>query len=404
MSSKILLEIHLGGKLMELDMTTRAKIINRYRKPYQRASKKEKSKILDNIQESTGMHRDHIARELRKPFRLPKNKKKIFNKDPRGRKPKYGLDHKNILEKVWALLGFCSSRRMQAGMYDILNSLIKFGHLEISQNLYKDMCTMSASTMDRMLQNDRKVLNFGLPTTKPGSLLKSQIPIRRGTDWDDSVVGFMEADLVAHCGSNTSGEYVNTLNITDVSSGWTEQFAVKNKARVHIIEGLDAIRERLPFEMKGFDSDNGGEFINHHMLHYCKIHNLVFTRSRANTSNDSCYVEQKNWSIVRRAIGYDRYEGQEVVDLMNEFYRLLSLHNNFFMTSQKLVEKERDGAKVKKKHDKPLTPYRRLLNDPNVQDCQKEQMSVIFEQLDIMDLTQRMMVLQDKIKSLSKGW
>ncbi len=180
---------------------------------------------------------------------------------------------------------------------------------------------MSHGTMDRLLKHNRKSLNpFGLSTTKPGSLLKNQIPIRRGTDWDDSRPGFVEIDLVAHCGSPVRGEYVNTLDCTDISSGRTECYAIKNKARVHTLNAMKEIKKRLFFPLLGIDSDNGSEFINEHFFYYCKDNNLCFTRSRANHSNDSCYVEQKNWSVVRQNIGYDRYEGGETVDLLNQFF------------------------------------------------------------------------------------
>lgn len=290
-------------------------------------------------------------------------------------------------------------------MPDVIENLEQHGHLRLEATFKQQMLSMSHGTMDRLLKHNRKQLNpFGRATTKPGSLLKNQIPIRRGTDWDDSVPGFLEIDLVAHCGSEPRGEYLFTLNATDVKTGWTECWAVRNKARVHTLEAMKSIEKRLPFPLRGIDSDNGSEFINQHFLNYCKDKKICFTRSRPNHSNDGCYVEQKNWSVVRKMIGYGRLEGQGAVDTLNHYYELLSVLNNFFLPSQKLIQRVRDGSRVIRKHDLAITPYRRLLIEDTLCPQQKEELHQFFQALDLLSIQKEMGELLAQIQSLSLGY
>jgi hypothetical protein len=197
-------------------------------------------------------------------------------------------------------------------------------------------------------------------------LLKSQIPIRTWADWEDTRPGFVEIDLVAHEGGNPAGEFASTLTVTDIATGWTENRAVRNKAQKWVLAALSEIVAGFPFPVLGIDSDNGGEFINAHLLAFCREHEITFTRSRPAHSNDGCHVEQKNWAVVRQVVGYHRYHGEVQVDLLNGIYALLRDHINFFVPQQKLVSKIRDGAKVIKKHDTAQTPFQRLSADPAV--------------------------------------
>jgi hypothetical protein len=206
---------------------------------------------------------------------------------------------------------------------------------------------MSASTIDRLLAEEKKKLCLkGRATTRPGSLLKSNIPIRTDTDWDEGVPGFVEMDTVAHCATTTRGQYSVTLDVTDIATTWSEQRACFNKAEKHVFAEVKEIRARMPFEIRGMDSDSGSEFINDEMYRYCKRENILFTRGRPYKKNDGCHIEQKNWSIVRQTIGYERFETQEECDILNEIYDRLRLLTNFFMPSQKLIFKGRDGGRA----------------------------------------------------------
>ena len=369
----------------KISMKSRNEIIESKRTVYQKSTKAEKIKLLNELESTTGMSRDHLSRRLR----AEKTKKKRSAKSPskRGRKPRYGMPHKRLLVFVWEILDYPCSKRLKEALPDALYSLLTQSHQEISPAIQEDLLSMSHGTMDRLLRTDRKRRNgLGRSTTKPGSLLKSQIPIRRGSQWNENQVGFIEMDLVAHCGDTTAGEYICSLNVTDVKSGWTECRALRNKARIHTFNAFVDIRRALPFPLLGIDSDNGGEFINHHMKAYCDAENLIFTRSRPYTSNDGCHVEQKNWSVIRQTIGYARFEDPEALPIFNRIYSTLSLLNNFFLPSAKLLHKTRLASSISRVHDKPKTPFRRLLDDPDVDQVLKQELSAIFHSLDVLAL------------------
>jgi len=216
--------------------------------------------------------------------------------------------------------------------------------------------------MDRLLRPFRtQGGRRGYSTTKPGSLLKASIPIRTFADWHEDGPGFLEVDLVAHCGESTKGFYLHTLNAVDVATGWVECQAVWGKGQHRVGGAVHSISRRLPFPLLGLDSDNGSEFINHHLVDYCRRWQITFTRSRPYKKNDSAHVEQKNWSVVRRLVGYDRYSSKAALDTLNRLYALLRWYTNFFQPVMKLQRKTRHGARVHKVYDTAMTPYQRLL-------------------------------------------
>jgi hypothetical protein len=394
------------GNAMSLSMKARKEVSEQLRSKYRKSTKKQRGALLDYTVELTGWCRKHAAAVLCGAAPIPKSnakgRKVSRPSNRRGRRPRYGMAHKQVLKKVWAVLDFSSSVRLKAGMTDALASMERHGHITLDDAMRTDMLSMSASTMDRLLAFERKSMVLrGRATTKPGTLLKSQIPVRRGTEWDDAEVGFEEIDTVAHCGRSMAGEFAWSLNMTDVKSGWTHPRAVINKARVHTIAALGYLRKAVPFEVKGIDSDNGSEFINHHFLTYCTDNDLVFTRGRPETKNDGCFIEEKNWSVVRRFAGYYRFEGQRAVDVLNMMYDLLAFYINFFMPSQKLLSSTRDGARTTRRHDKGLTPYRRIMADKAVCGEVKDRLKETFEGLDVYDLRTQIAELQEELKKLA---
>lgn len=391
---------------MRVSMNTRKEITKATRKRYQKASKMEKSRILDEVCKITGWHRKHAIRVLNKPVEPPvKRGSKVLAKpkETRGRKPVYTDEALAILRKVWAVLDCPCGKRLVPVMGQTLDAMLRFDEIDISPETYDKLLAISPATCDRLLALDRKkvLMLHGRSTTKPGTLLRSQIPVRTFADWDEDVLGFMEIDLVAHCGASTRGEYVNTLDMTDISSGWTETRAVVNKAAVHTKEAIEDVKRELPFPLLGIDSDNGSEFINSILYTYCKDERITFTRSRPNKKNDCCYVEGKNWHVVRKLIGYDRYEGWEAVDLLNEVYARLRLFTNFFSPQQKLVEKIREGAKVRKVHDEAKTPYQRIMDDANVDSDIKGRLKRQYLSINPVTIRKEILELVQELRKLA---
>ena len=249
-----------------------------------------------------------------------------------------------------------------------------------------------------MLRDEKRAfLLSSRSKTKPGTLLKNQIPIRTWADWDDLRPGFVEIDMVAHEGGDPRGEFIQTLDVTDVATGWTETQAVRNKAQIWVFNALKDISGRLPFKLLGIDSDNGGEFINAPLLKYCQAEKITFTRGRAYRKNDNCYVEQKNYSVVRRAVGYYRYESEQELKLLNELYSHLRLYTNYFQPCMKLIEKEKVGSKVKKKYDEARTPYRRVMESEKVSKEEKEEVKKVYEKLNPAQLKREISRLQQEL-------
>jgi hypothetical protein len=384
--------------MAKVSMKARIEILNKHKTKYRKASKKEKGKILEIVCGSTGLSRDRAARLLAvhtkdKPPPKPVGK--------RGRNRIYDFPVIKALKEVWIYMDLACGKRLHEGMVDMLDALIRSKEVNYGDETVRKLRRMSAATMDRLLKKEKEALRLkGISTTKPGTLLKRDIPIRLGQEWDDAIPGFEEVDLVAHCGSTTAGEYINTLNVTDICTGWTEPVAVLNKAQRHVFAGLMVVEKRQPFPFMGIDSDNGSEFINNELYRYCKEKDIRFTRSRTYTKNDNCHVEQKNWSLVRRHIGYGRYEGEEALKLLNEYYALLRLHVNFFLPSTKLIEKRRNGAHVWKRYEKPLTPYRRVLAEARIPDAMKEELTEIFLGINPSELTRGMIRIKDELEKL----
>jgi hypothetical protein len=273
-----------------------------------------------------------------------------------------------------------------------------------SSELWDKLRQVSAATVDRLLQSERKKYQIkGRSRTKPGSLLKQDIPIRTFADWDDTRPGFLEIDLVSHEGGNAKGDFCYTLNATDVATGWTDPRGIRNKAQVWTVDALDQIRKALPFPLLGIDSDNGSEFINAHLKRYCEKHRITFTRSRPYRKNDGCYVEQKNDIIVRRTAGYLRYDTEEQLAILNRMYDSLRLWANFFHPSVKLISKTRIGSKVKKAYDLPKTPYQRITESEHVSAAHKAQLSGKFKESDPIKLQRTVEKLKNALQAIAAG-
>jgi len=353
--------------------------LDKLRERHRRARKKERGRILDEFVATTGYHRKHAIALLRGK-RHHRNPKIPIR---RLRRRIYLAEDKRAILWLAELFDQISSKRLRVAMNVELDNLRC--HLEVSRACFQRLKRISPSTMDRCRCTERRPAARRRGGTKPGTLLKSQIKVRTFADWDDKRPGFEEIDLVQHDGGNPSGFFACTLDMTDVSTGWTEMRAVPTKAQKHVFAALEHVRHDLPFPLLGIDSDNGGEFINDELVRYCERERLTFTRSRAGRKNDNPYVEQKNWSVIRRAIGYGRYDMQHQVNQLNALYAVYRLYVNHFLPVQKLVAKVREGSKVKKVYDDPKTPYQRVLDSPQVSAKAKRTLRVIHAKLDIVE-------------------
>ena len=346
---------------------------------YKKANRKEKTAILNEFCATCGCHRKHAIRVLKgfKRFTKPKPKR-------RG-KPSLYQNEAIItpLKAIWLSANLPCSKRLKVILEIWLPGYVQsFG--ELSSEVKQALLNISPPTIDRILKPIRiQFTKRGKSTTKPGNLLRKQIPIKTN-QWDESRPGFFEADTVAHCGDSTAGMYVNTIDLVDIATGWTEQRAVWGKGETAVLQQLKLIEESLPFPILGFDCDNGGEFLNYHLQrHFAERKSPVqFTRSRAYHKDDNAHIEQKNWTHIRQWLGYDRLDNQAVVAPLNNLYaKEWRLFHNFFCPSVKLIAKERIGSKTIKRHDLPKTPCQRIMESPHIHQSLKDSLSKQLETL-----------------------
>lgn len=343
---------------MELSMSQRKAVTKAIATRYKRSKRGAKKIILDELCAITLWHRDHARKALRDALVVKEVK-------PRPARPVlYGEAVIEALRFCWAVQGTPCGRLLAAALVDLVPRLRGFNELDISDATATKLLTIAPATIDRRLKAERGKLDpRGRSHTKPGSLLKDSIPMRTWADWDDARPGFVEIDLVGHEGGNNRGDFCFTLDITDIATGWTETRSVKNKAQKWVFAAIKESLESFPFPILGIDSDNGSEFINWELFRWCEQEKLTFTRSRSGNKNDGAHVEQKNWHIIRQVVGYHRYDSVGELDLLNKIWQQQRLLTNHFAPQQKLIFKERNGAKISKRYDRPATPYHRVLAD-----------------------------------------
>src|SRR5215213_3474118 len=340
---------------MSVRQQSKHELVIAQRARYQRASRTAKAQILDEFVAATGYHRKHALRLFREGPPAPRV-------GHGGRPRRYDAVVIGALREVAAASDWLCGKRLAPFLEELVPALEAEEALQVDAAVRERLLGMSAASIDRHLRPFRLLRRpSGLSTTKPGSLLKQQVPVHTYTPWDEQRPGFVEIDLVAHCGMTTAGHHVNTLTVTDVATGWTECAAVWGKGQAAVCGALEQIRERLPFPLLGIDADNGSEFLKAHLVRWCEQERLTFTRGRPYWKNDQAHVEQKNWSVVRRLLGYDRYETEAERTLLQRVYQWLRLWTNHWQPVLKLTGKERVGAKVRKQYDPAQTPYRRVL-------------------------------------------
>ncbi|MBP1658159.1 MAG: putative transposase for insertion sequence element [Bacteroidetes bacterium] len=399
---------------MRLTMRERHGVVNATAKRYQHSTKKARGQILDEFTKLTRYGRRYAAWLLTNwrrrrvltiggvrtvyTFGLKKARKgRIVPKRPRT----YGADLQRLLIQLWALSGGLCGKRLAPFIRQTLPVLQRFEEISLKAEQRTKLLAISPATIDRLLVAERKKYRIkGRPTTRPGSLLKHQIPIRTFADWDDAKPGFVEIDLVAHDGGFPASEVIHSLTLTDVATGWTEARALKTKARRWVLEALADITAQLPFTLLGITSDNGGEFINEELLAYCKEHHLTFTRTRPYRKNDNCFVEQKNYTMVRYAVGYARLTTEDHLNCLKKLYPTFGLFTNYFLPSVKLRKKTRTGSKVTKSYDTPQTPLQRMLLHRIISPTAKARLHHQYRLLNPAQLRREITQDQNRLSSL----
>jgi hypothetical protein len=363
---------------------------------YQKASREVKSRILDEFCATTGYHRKYAIHLLNSPM------EEVSRLRRRRRGHTYSTQTVAVLATVWAAAGYPWSVRLKA-MIPVWLPWAK-GHIkELTPEVEQQLLKMSPRQMDRRLRQRRKVLGRRIyGRTKPGTLLKHHIPIKTHA-WDVKTAGFGEIDLVSHSGSNASGEFIYSLNLTDIHTTWVETVAVMGKGQTGVLEAIKDIQHCLPFELRGLDSDNGSEFLNHHLHTYCKKQRIHFTRGRPYKKDDNAHIEQKNRTHVRKLLGWDRYDSHKALGALNELYRNeLRLMMNLFQPSVKLVRKTRVGSRLTRRYDQPQTPLDRLRASKSAESKKLLALLKLREQIDPFKLSRTIDRKLEQIYKLAK--
>lgn len=382
-------------------------------KEYVKASKKEKSKILDTICDLTGWCKDNARKKLKQAYRESFNKNIKARNKPK--KYKYSYRARQILTNAWMLSGCCCGQyfvvQIENGLLErlIKNKRLKDGvknrgnFVKENDKALKEIKNMSSATIDRYLSSMKKHIQpLSKGATKPAKCtLRNEIPFGKSYNQHDTP-GWLSTDTVAHCGSNLRGDFIFTLNSTDVVTGWTETTSVKNKAAVHIRKGHEEILPRFPFDIKGINYDGGSEFINKEIINYAQMQNYIMTRSRPYHSNDNAHVEQKNGDIVRRYAFRNRYEGEEALAILNELWDWVNLQKNYLIPTKKCIgHTKTKSGRTRGIYDKPKTPAQRVLEFDCVSEEAKKEIMETLKILDDAYINKRILILQDKLLTLS---
>lgn len=384
-------------------MGTRREITKKYAADYARSSKAAKGVILDELVTVTGWSRANARRAL-STARKRKGPAKAAVRRPRGRT--YGYDTLKVLIGVWRLAGMPSGKYLAATMDLWLPKLEAFGELDpkrLTPTVRVQLMQVSGATIDRLLKPTKDAARpKGLSATRAGPLLRNSITVRKAGDEHEQAPGFIEADLVVHCGPSLAGEFARTLTATDVFTGWTENIAVRNGAHKWVLSAMDEVVARLPFPMVGLDTDNGGEFINYAMIEWAGEKDIYFTRARPYKSNDNAHVEQKNGDVVRRHAFHYRYDTAAELKLLNALYALVRIRLNLFTATTKAIgwRSNKHGKKTRI-YDKPRTPYQRVLDSGILTDAKATELAELMEATNPADLTRGITAFQTQLIALA---
>jgi hypothetical protein len=366
------------------------------RERYLAATRREKGALLDEVVAVTHLHRKAAIRLLRRPPRAPTARSRA------GRPRRYGPAVAQVVEVLWQATGQIGPHRRHPFGPELLDRLLRDGELALPAEVDKLVRHVSPATLGRLLAPARATRPpRGATTTRVGTWLRHEIPIRTFTEWDDAGPGFLEIDLVAHCGSSTKDFYLCTLCAVDIATAGIELEAIWGKRHERVGGGVHRVRQRLPMPLRGLDSDNGSAFINQSLYEYCRQDGILFTRSRAWKKNDSAHVEQKNGAVVRQLVGYDRFASKAAYAQLRHVYALARLHVNFFQPVQKLVTKHRQGAREQRVYDRAQTPYQRLCASGVLAPATREAREAQYQALNPLQLRRALDAELDRLWTLA---
>ena len=383
--------------MRRISMTTRDELIEATAARYALASRAQRGRILDEFTAVTGFHRKHASRLLRLG-------KPMHRSAPRLARRIYDEAMREAVVLLWESSDRVCGKRLRAMLPLLVSAMERNGHINLAAEVRDGVLSMSAATIDRILGSVRSGGATGrVKRASPSAAVKRAVRVRTFSDWGDPAPGFFEADLVAHSGPSAEGSFVQTLTLTDIASGWTEFAPLLVREQHLLTEVLDIMRQQIPMPILGLDTDNDSVFMNETLLAWCAQGGVEFTRCRPYRKNDQAWVEQKNGAVVRRLVGYRRYEGIEAAELLGKLYGLARLFVNVFQPSFKLASKQRDGARVARKYFPPATPCRRLMAHPSTSEATKERLLALEASLDPIDLLARMRDLQTRLADLADG-
>ena len=373
-----------------LSYQARREVLQQAEPQYREASSSQKRTLLDAFVSTTGYHRKYARWLLN-------HAEEVQQTHGRSQLRKYGQEVQHALFLAWHAANRICAKRLIPFLPTLIEALERHEHLHLTEECRRQLLSMSAATADRLLRSQRTLGQRGLSTTRAGTLLKQQIPIRTFEAWTETQPGFLEADLVAHCGTDIEGGYLYTLTLTDVATGWTACLPLLHRSQEAVLAVLQRVRTLFPFPILGIDTDNGGEFINDAVIAYCEQEQSTFTRGRPYLKNDQCFVEQKNGAIVRQVVGHDRLVGEHAYRQLTELYRSLRLYVNCFQPSMKLLSKQREGKKVRSVYDPAKTPLQRLLLSGALPAQKQQELLEVAHALDPIRLFQQLKQLQQAV-------
>jgi hypothetical protein len=378
-------------------MHARKQYLKEVRKEYQRADQSRRGQLLDEAQKRTGMNRKYLIRVL---GRTPRPRG--LRRGKRGRPSAYGAAMVTALVEVWEMFDYPCGQRLAPILRREVERLRRLNELRCSDEVAEKLARISPRAIDRLLAREKQVRQLKRernPSVHPG--LYQRVPVKVASEWDTRQVGNVQVDYVCHCGRSTGGEYVHTISAVDIASGWWEGLAIAGRSQRATKEGLDRIRSRCPFRILEIHPDNDSGLINDLLFRYCRQARIRMSRSRPYKKNDNAWVEQKNWTHVRKVVGYRRYETMRQLALLNEIWELARLVQNFFQPVMKLKSKTRVGGKIHRVYDEPRTPYQRLLESGQIPRKAARELTAIYDSLNPAQLRRRLNQLRRELFELA---